>query len=155
MTSLRHLRFSSHVELQYFEQKQVFQFGPKLLHCSLSWKIWCEDERNGGALDFPSMCCLNGEASLFLLPLSSLRVDLLTGVNAALQIGVNVPIPVPLPMFSFTGSRGSFRGDTNFYGKQVKAAASRVIPYLWSTFTNCKAASKCFTIKCLRCIGPF
>jgi len=34
------------------------------------------------------------------------------------QIGVNVPIPVPLPMFSFTGSRGSFRGDTNFYGQQ-------------------------------------
>lgn len=35
------------------------------------------------------------------------------------QIGVNVPIPVPLPMFSFTGSRGSFRGDLHFYGKQV------------------------------------
>ncbi|RUS85657.1 hypothetical protein EGW08_006603 [Elysia chlorotica] len=34
------------------------------------------------------------------------------------QVGVNVPIPVPLPMFSFTGSRGSFRGDQNFYGKQ-------------------------------------
>ncbi|KAM4690965.1 methylmalonate-semialdehyde/malonate-semialdehyde dehydrogenase [acylating], mitochondrial [Rhinophrynus dorsalis] len=34
------------------------------------------------------------------------------------QVGVNVPIPVPLPMFSFTGSRASFRGDTNFYGKQ-------------------------------------
>uniref|UniRef100_A0AAJ7X3K2 Methylmalonate-semialdehyde/malonate-semialdehyde dehydrogenase [acylating], mitochondrial n=1 Tax=Petromyzon marinus TaxID=7757 RepID=A0AAJ7X3K2_PETMA len=34
------------------------------------------------------------------------------------QIGINVPIPVPLPMFSFTGSRGSFRGDVNFYGKQ-------------------------------------
>merc|ERR1712226_253154 len=33
------------------------------------------------------------------------------------QIGVNVPIPVPLPMISFTGSRGSFRGDMNFYGK--------------------------------------
>ncbi|XP_018026739.1 probable methylmalonate-semialdehyde dehydrogenase [acylating], mitochondrial [Hyalella azteca] len=33
------------------------------------------------------------------------------------QIGVNVPIPVPLPMFSFTGSRGSFLGDANFYGK--------------------------------------
>ena len=30
------------------------------------------------------------------------------------QVGVNVPIPVPLPMFSFTGSRGSFLGDTNF-----------------------------------------
>ncbi|XP_013388898.2 probable methylmalonate-semialdehyde dehydrogenase [acylating], mitochondrial isoform X1 [Lingula anatina] len=34
------------------------------------------------------------------------------------QVGVNVPIPVPLPMFSFTGSRGSFRGDSHFYGKQ-------------------------------------
>ncbi|CAM9631319.1 unnamed protein product [Discosporangium mesarthrocarpum] len=34
------------------------------------------------------------------------------------QVGVNVPIPVPLPMFSFTGSRGSFKGDINFYGKQ-------------------------------------
>ena len=35
------------------------------------------------------------------------------------QVGVNVPIPVPLPMFSFTGSRASFRGDVHFYGKQV------------------------------------
>jgi malonate-semialdehyde dehydrogenase (acetylating) / methylmalonate-semialdehyde dehydrogenase len=33
------------------------------------------------------------------------------------QVGINVPIPVPLPMFSFTGSRGSFLGDTNFYGQ--------------------------------------
>lgn len=33
------------------------------------------------------------------------------------QVGINVPIPVPLPMFSFTGSRGSIRGDLNFYGK--------------------------------------
>lgn len=35
------------------------------------------------------------------------------------QVGINVPIPVPLPMFSFTGSRGSIRGDVHFYGKQV------------------------------------
>jgi len=34
------------------------------------------------------------------------------------QVGVNVPIPVPLPFFSFTGSRGSIRGDLHFYGKQ-------------------------------------
>ena len=34
------------------------------------------------------------------------------------QVGVNVPIPVPLPSFSFTGSRGSIRGDLHFYGKQ-------------------------------------
>lgn len=33
------------------------------------------------------------------------------------QVGINVPIPVPLPQFSFTGSRGSIRGDINFYGK--------------------------------------
>jgi len=33
------------------------------------------------------------------------------------QVGINVPIPVPLPFFSFTGSRGSFVGGSNFYGK--------------------------------------
>lgn len=33
------------------------------------------------------------------------------------QIGINIPIPVPLPMFSFTGSKKSFHGDLNFYGK--------------------------------------
>jgi len=33
------------------------------------------------------------------------------------QVGINVPIPVPLPFFSFTGSRGSFVGGANFYGK--------------------------------------
>lgn len=33
------------------------------------------------------------------------------------QVGINVPIPVPLPFFSFTGSRGSFLGDSNFYGQ--------------------------------------
>jgi len=35
------------------------------------------------------------------------------------QVGVNVPIPVPLPFFSFTGWRGSFRGDLHAYGKQA------------------------------------
>ncbi|KAL3693462.1 hypothetical protein R1sor_007113 [Riccia sorocarpa] len=33
------------------------------------------------------------------------------------QVGINVPIPVPLPFFSFTGWKGSFAGDLNFYGK--------------------------------------
>merc|ERR1711962_444193 len=48
------------------------------------------------------------------------------------QVGINVPIPVPLPMFSFTGSRGPFRGDANFYGKgaiqfytQIKTVTSQ------------------------------
>lgn len=34
------------------------------------------------------------------------------------QIGINLPIPVPPPHFSFTGSKASFLGATNFYGKQ-------------------------------------
>lgn len=34
------------------------------------------------------------------------------------QVGVNVPIPVSLPFFSFTGWRGSFRGDLHAYGKE-------------------------------------
>nr|AAC03055.1 methylmalonate semi-aldehyde dehydrogenase [Oryza sativa Japonica Group] len=33
------------------------------------------------------------------------------------QVGINVPIPEPLPFFSFTGSKASFAGDLNFYGK--------------------------------------
>jgi malonate-semialdehyde dehydrogenase (acetylating)/methylmalonate-semialdehyde dehydrogenase len=33
------------------------------------------------------------------------------------QVGINVPIPVPLPFFSFTGSKKSYWGDLNFYGK--------------------------------------
>ncbi|KAL2460368.1 Methylmalonate-semialdehyde dehydrogenase [acylating] [Abeliophyllum distichum] len=33
------------------------------------------------------------------------------------QVGINVPIPVPLPFFSFTGSKATFAGDLNFYGK--------------------------------------
>jgi len=48
------------------------------------------------------------------------------------QVGINLPIPVPLPMFSFTGWKGSIRGDLNFYGKyglyfytQVKTITSR------------------------------
>ncbi|GFY89452.1 aldehyde dehydrogenase 6B2 [Actinidia rufa] len=33
------------------------------------------------------------------------------------QVGINVPIPVRLPFFSFIGSKASFAGDLNFYGK--------------------------------------
>ncbi|KAK3608550.1 hypothetical protein CHS0354_042527 [Potamilus streckersoni] len=34
------------------------------------------------------------------------------------QVGVNVAIPIPPPMFSFIGSRGSFRGDLHALGKE-------------------------------------
>ena len=44
------------------------------------------------------------------------------------QVGINVAIPVPLPMFSFTGSRGSYRGQLHFYGKQVRSAVLREMP---------------------------
>lgn len=33
------------------------------------------------------------------------------------QIGINLPIPVPPPFFSFTGSKDSFLGAANFYGR--------------------------------------
>ena len=35
------------------------------------------------------------------------------------QVGINIPIPVPLPFFSFSGSRGSIRGDHHAYGKHA------------------------------------
>ncbi|CAK9292530.1 unnamed protein product [Gordionus sp. m RMFG-2023] len=49
------------------------------------------------------------------------------------QIGINVPIPVPLPMFSFTGSRGSFLGDSHFYGKEAISffTQTKTITQLW------------------------
>jgi len=67
------------------------------------------------------------------------------------QVGINVPIPVPLPMFSFTGSRGSFLGDTNFYGKaginfytQLKT-----VTQMWSErdVTHSKAATAMPTMR--------
>ena len=51
------------------------------------------------------------------------------------QVGINVPIPVPVPMFSFTGSRGSFLGDTNFYGQKGIDffTTTKTITSLWRT----------------------
>ena len=67
------------------------------------------------------------------------RHSLRTGNIGMLQVGVNVPIPVPLPMMSFTGSRGSFLGDTNFYGKQVSSV--EIFPLWlrqsWILFLSC------------------
>ena len=38
------------------------------------------------------------------------------------QVGINVPIPVPVPTFSWSGNKGSFRGDVPFcaYSSQQK-----------------------------------
>ncbi|WEJ93556.1 aldehyde dehydrogenase (NADP(+)) ald6 [Yamadazyma tenuis] len=51
------------------------------------------------------------------------------------QVGVNVPIPVPLPMFSFTGNKGSFLGDLNFYGRAgvTFLTQPKTITSLWRT----------------------
>ncbi|KAL7236083.1 hypothetical protein ACSBR1_019366 [Camellia fascicularis] len=35
------------------------------------------------------------------------------------QVGINVPVAAPLPFFSFTGSKASFAGDLNFFGKNI------------------------------------
>jgi len=60
------------------------------------------------------------------------------------QVGVNVPIPVPLPMFSFTGSRHSFRGDSHFYGKEGINfyTATKTVTSLWrhTDVTHSRAA---------------
>ena len=58
------------------------------------------------------------------------------------QVGINVPIPVPLPMFSFTGSRASFRGDVNFYGKQVRTLLFILSP---SPPLACEAHDECLS----------
>ncbi|GAB2219399.1 hypothetical protein Droror1_Dr00007034 [Drosera rotundifolia] len=44
------------------------------------------------------------------------------------QVGINVPIPVPLPFFSFTGSKASFAGDLNFYGKAGVQFVGHLMP---------------------------
>lgn len=51
------------------------------------------------------------------------------------QVGINVPIPVPLPMFSFTGNKGSFLGDLNFYGQAgiTFLTQPKTITTLWKT----------------------
>lgn len=51
------------------------------------------------------------------------------------QVGINVPIPVPLPMFSFTGNKGSFLGDLNFYGKAglTFLTQPKTITLLWKS----------------------
>jgi malonate-semialdehyde dehydrogenase (acetylating) / methylmalonate-semialdehyde dehydrogenase len=58
------------------------------------------------------------------------------------QVGINVPIPVPLPSFSFTGNKGSFRGDLNFYGPagvQFYTQLQTVTSH-WS-YTTCDVAA--------------
>ena len=59
------------------------------------------------------------------------------------QLGINVPIPVPLPFFSFTGSRGSIRGDMHFYGKQGAQFYTQVktVTALWDyNYHRCSTA---------------
>jgi hypothetical protein len=40
-------------------------------------------------------------------------------------VGINIPIPVPLAFFSITGSRPSFGGDLNFYGRLLFTSLHR------------------------------
>ncbi|KAK6033824.1 methylmalonate-semialdehyde dehydrogenase [Cooperia oncophora] len=52
------------------------------------------------------------------------------------HIGINVPVPIPLPMFSFTGSRGSFRGDLNYYGKASWSTILHTMEDRYATLGN-------------------
>jgi len=64
-----------------------------------------------------------------------------------------VPIPVPLPFFSFTGSRGSIRGDIHFYGKQGMYFYTQVRIKLLSRTSVCTLyVGTCLTIVCV-CAG--
>ncbi|MFN2289537.1 MAG: CoA-acylating methylmalonate-semialdehyde dehydrogenase [Chromatocurvus sp.] len=82
----------------------------------------------------PVLCCMQVETlEEAITQINSLEVgngvSLFTGSGGAArkfqheilvgQVGINIPIPVPLPFFSFTGWRGSFRGDLHAYGKQA------------------------------------
>ncbi|SCW01409.1 LAFE_0D11936g1_1 [Lachancea fermentati] len=53
------------------------------------------------------------------------------------QIGINVPVPVPLPMFGFTGTKASFLGDLNYYGKTAFyfLTKPKTTTALWRTST--------------------
>ncbi|KAK6998159.1 methylmalonate-semialdehyde dehydrogenase [acylating] mitochondrial [Biomphalaria glabrata] len=51
------------------------------------------------------------------------------------QVGVNVAIPFPNPTFSFTGSRGSFKGDLHVKGKQGLQffTQTQTVMQMWSS----------------------
>ncbi|XP_027163670.1 methylmalonate-semialdehyde dehydrogenase [acylating], mitochondrial-like [Coffea eugenioides] len=72
------------------------------------------------------------------------------------QVGINVAVPAPLPFVSFTGSKGSFAGDLNFYGKagvhfytQIKTVTQQ-----WKDFLNGDGASAEFPSQDLLGLTP-
>ena len=82
----------------------------------------------------PVLCCMQaGTLEAAIAQINALEVgngtSIFTGSGGAARkfqheiavgnVGINVPIPVPLPFFSFSGWRGSFRGDLHPYGKQA------------------------------------
>lgn len=67
------------------------------------------------AIDFVNKNAWGNGASIFTE--SGTMARKFTHEIEAGQVGVNVPIPIPLPMFSFTGNKASFWGNTNFNGK--------------------------------------
>ncbi|KAK3016263.1 hypothetical protein RJ639_006094 [Escallonia herrerae] len=63
-----------------------------------------------------TFCCRYGNGAAIFTTSGVAARKFQTEIEAG-QVGINVPIPVPLPFFSFTGSKASFAGDLNFYGK--------------------------------------
>ncbi|KAK4476937.1 hypothetical protein RD792_016106 [Penstemon davidsonii] len=59
------------------------------------------------------------------------------------QVGVNVAIPAPLPLFSFTGSKASFTGDINFFGKAGLQfyTHAKTVTQQWKDFSSSGVSS--------------
>ncbi|KAL6494606.1 Methylmalonate-semialdehyde dehydrogenase [acylating], mitochondrial [Orobanche gracilis] len=59
------------------------------------------------------------------------------------QVGVNVAIAAPLPLFEFSGSKASFTGDINIYGKIGIQFYTKIktVTQQWKDLTNCGVSS--------------
>ncbi|KAL3617340.1 Methylmalonate-semialdehyde dehydrogenase [acylating], mitochondrial [Castilleja foliolosa] len=59
------------------------------------------------------------------------------------QVGVNVAITAPLPLFSFTGSKPSFTGDINIFGKTGIQFYTKIktVTQQWRDLTNSEVYS--------------
>uniref|UniRef100_A0A453D1B1 methylmalonate-semialdehyde dehydrogenase (CoA acylating) n=2 Tax=Aegilops tauschii subsp. strangulata TaxID=200361 RepID=A0A453D1B1_AEGTS len=94
-------------DMKCYQLKQEEIFGPVLL--------LMKAESLDDAIQIVNRNKYGNGASIFTTSGVSAR-KFQTDIEAG-QVGINVPIPVPLPFFSFTGSKASFAGDLNFYGK--------------------------------------
>ncbi|KAH6793463.1 aldehyde dehydrogenase 6B2 [Perilla frutescens var. hirtella] len=96
---------------------RLFPFRSKLLFMFVVFSlINFSLFENYNAVMMLSLFCRYGNGAAIFTSSGLAARKFQTEIEAG-QVGINVPIPVPLPFFSFTGSKASFAGDLNFYGK--------------------------------------